>query len=65
MHALLDWLTTLDPAFAFLLAMPFLVAAGAFAGTALRALRQRSSAKRQHTRRVPIDTRYKRRALEL
>lgn len=41
MSELFDWLAALDPVFAFLLALPFAVAAAAFAAEALRRSRAR------------------------
>lgn len=60
MDALYDWLATLDPVFAFLVALPFAVAAAAFAGVAVRdALRARTPA--QRAGHQALDTRFKRR----
>jgi hypothetical protein len=46
MDALYDWLAALDPEFAFLLALPFLVAAAAFIGDAIRAVARRAPPRR-------------------
>ena len=43
MNELLNWLTTLDPVFAFLLALPFLVAAAGGLAEGVRYLRDRRS----------------------
>lgn len=60
MNALYGWLATLDPGFALLVALPFAVAAAAFAGDAVReALRGRRQAERSGQQ--AIDTRFKRR----
>jgi hypothetical protein len=49
MEELMEWLGSLSPEFAFLLALPFVVAAAAFAADWIR--RGRSPRRRRHERR--------------
>jgi hypothetical protein len=51
MSALIDWLATLDPAFAFLLALPFIVAAAALCADAVRAARAGAPMRTEEDRR--------------
>jgi hypothetical protein len=50
MSELFDWLATLDPTFAFLLALPFAVVAAAFCAEAVRRARGRATTRVKENR---------------